>query len=139
MRGVRVKRLYRTNHPPKGILGKFFNNSSASQPLAKTACTGSPAEEWLPQWLVGRGNRGKAFPHTERSSRDRPACLTNKQTTTTYAENMSPYSVGRKKNQTTLPKQHDCNKVGAIIRNVMIKKVEKIWRQHEYVEKKRRK
>jgi hypothetical protein len=36
-------------------------------------------------------------------------------------------------------KRHDCNKVGAIIRNVRIKKVGKIWRQHEYVEKKRRK
>jgi hypothetical protein len=30
-----------------------------------------PTEAWLARWLLGRGNRGSAFPHTEYSSRDR--------------------------------------------------------------------
>jgi hypothetical protein len=38
---------------------------------------------------------------------------------------MSWYSVGRKNNQRALHKLHECNKEGAIIRNVRIWKVER--------------
>ena len=55
----------------------------------------------------------RAFPHTEYLSRDRAAGLTNKQTTTTYAENISSYSVGYKTDGTAQLKQYDCSITGA--------------------------